>query len=255
MLEAIILGFIQGITEFLPISSTAHLILIPKFFGWQGPVDTLIFDISLHTGTLLAILIYFREDWLRLLIYHRRLLVFILIATIPAGVAGILFEEIVERDLRSPYIIALSLFIIGLFMLVTDRLSSNKTLEDLRLNDSIFIGFFQAIALIPGVSRSGITMSAGFLRGLKREDSARFSFMLSMPVITGASMLGFKKILAGYPVFTSHGNYSLFISGMVSSFISGLLAIGLLMKYLKTHRIDLFVYYRIGLAILIVLFF
>jgi len=254
MLEAIILGFIQGLTEFLPISSTAHLILIPKFFGWQGPVDTLIFDISLHTGTLLAVLIYFRKDWLRLL-YHRRLLLFILIATIPAGVVGILFEEIVERDLRNPHIIALSLFIIGLFMLVTDRLSSNKTLEDLKLNDSIFIGFFQAIALIPGVSRSGITMSAGFLRGLKREDSARFSFMLSVPVIAGASILGFKKIFSGYPVFTSPGDYSLFISGMVSSFISGLLAIGLLMKYLKTHRIDLFVYYRIGLAIFIVLFF
>jgi undecaprenyl-diphosphatase len=254
MLEAIILGFIQGITEFLPISSTAHLILIPKFFGWQGPVDTLIFDISLHTGTLLAVLIYFRKDWLRLLIYHRRLLVFILIATIPAGVAGILFEETVERDLRSPYIIALSLFIIGLFMLVTDRLSSNKKLEDLGLNESIFIGFFQAIALIPGVSRSGITMSAGFLRGLKREDSARFSFMLSMPVIAGASILGFKKVFSGQ-LITSQGDYSLFISGMASSFISGLLAIGLLMKYLKTHRIDLFVYYRIGLAILIVLFF
>lgn len=128
MFEAIILGIIQGITEFLPISSTAHLILIPKFFGWQGAVDSLTFDIALHAGTLLAILVFFSRDWLRILLHDRRLLVFIIIATIPAGLAGILFEKIVEDHLRNPYTIAMSLLLVGIFMLISDRLSGKKGL-------------------------------------------------------------------------------------------------------------------------------
>lgn len=250
MFEAIILGIIQGITEFLPISSTAHLILIPRFFGWQGEVNSLTFDIALHTGSLLAVLIYFRKDWSRLIFQERRLLLSVIIASIPAGVIGLLFDDFVEVYLRGPYIIALSSIIIGLFMLICDRLSSHRKLEDLKLNDSIFIGFFQAIALIPGVSRSGITMSAGFLRGLKREESARFSFLLSIPITIGVSLFGLKRLISEPNI-----DYNIFLSGIVSSFISAFLAMGFLIKYLQNHRIDLFVYYRIGLGILIFLSF
>ena len=250
MFEAIILGIIQGITEFLPISSTAHLILIPEFFGWQGTVNSLTFDIALHTGTLLAVGVFFIKDWLRLFIHERRLLLFIIMATIPAGIAGLLFEEIVETGLRKPYIISLSLALIGLFMLRADRLSGRRGLEDMKFWDCLFIGLLQSLALVPGVSRSGITMAAGFLRGLKREDSARFSFLLSTPVIAGASLIGLKKI-----IHEPHIDYGLFIQGMLASFIAGLIAIGFLIRYLQRHRIDLFVYYRIALAIGILLFF
>ncbi len=249
MFEAIILGIIQGITEFLPISSTAHLILVPRFLGWKGAVDSLTFDIALHAGTLLAVLVFFSKDWLRIILHDRRLLVFIIIATIPAGLAGVLFEEMVEDYLRSPYMIAMSLSLIGIFMLLSDRLSGKKGLDNLRLRECLFIGLFQAIALIPGVSRSGITMGAGFLMGLRREDSARFSFLLSTPVIAGASLLGIKRLIHEPAI-----DYSVFLSGMIASFIAGLIAIGFLIKYLQRHRIDLFVYYRFGLSILILLF-
>ncbi|MCX7794640.1 MAG: undecaprenyl-diphosphate phosphatase [Thermodesulfovibrionales bacterium] len=250
MFEAVILGIIQGITEFLPISSTAHLILVPKFFGWQGTVDTLTFDIALHAGTLLAVLVYFIRDWVRIILHERRLLIFIIIATIPAGLTGIFLEDIVEKELRDPFVVALSLSVIGFFMLLTDRLSGKKNIEELRFIDCLFIGLFQTIALIPGVSRSGITIAAGFLMGLKREDSARFSFLLSTPVIAGASLIGFKRLIHEPQI-----DYSIFLSGMIASFISGLIAIGFLIKYLQRHRIDLFVYYRFGLAALIFLFF
>ncbi len=249
MLEAIILGIIQGITEFLPVSSTAHLIITPRLFGWMGTVNSLTFDIALHAGTLLAVLVFFFKEWVRLILHEKRLLLFIVIATIPAGVAGLFLEEIVENQFRSPHIIAMSLFLISLFMLITDRLSGNKGLPDLNLKDCLIIGLFQTLALIPGVSRSGITIGAGFLLGMKREDSARFSFLLSTPVIAGATLLGLKRIIHEPQI-----DYSLFISGMLSSFIAGLIAIGFLIKYLQRYRIDLFVYYRILLALLIFLF-
>lgn len=249
MLEAIILGIVQGITEFLPVSSTAHLIIIPELFGWYGTVNTLTFDIALHTGTLLAVLVFFGRDWARIILYERRLLIFIIIATIPAGLSGILLEEVVENHLRNPHIIVISLSLISVFMLVTDRLSGKKSLKHLTLLDCLFIGLFQTIALIPGVSRSGITIGAGFLRGLKRKDSAKFSFLLSIPVIAGASLIGLKKVIQKpYNI-----DYEIFLSGVLSSFIAGLIAIGFLMKYLERHRIDIFVYYRIGLAVLILL--
>ncbi len=249
MLEAIILGVIQGVTEFLPISSTAHLILIPEIFGWNGIVNSLTFDISLHAGTLLAVLIYFYKDWWRIITSERRLLLLLIIGTVPACVAGLLLEEIVESALRDPYIISFSCASIGLFMLYADRRAGSREIKDLTLLDTLFIGVFQAIALIPGVSRSGITMSAGFLRGLSRSDSARFSFLLSTPVIAGATLIGVRRLISqpDLPV-------DIFSAGMLSSFISGLLAIRFLLRYLQTHRIDLFVWYRIGLAIAIVLY-
>lgn len=249
MLEAIILGIIQGITEFLPVSSTAHLILVPRFLGWHGPVDSLTFDIALHTGTLLAVFTFFFKDWLKLILHEKRLLLFIAIATIPAGVAGLFLEEIVESQFRNPHIIALGLSLVGIFMLITDRLSGGRGLPDLGLKDCLIIGLFQILALIPGVSRSGITIGAGFLIGMSREDSARFSFLLSTPVIAGATLIGLKRIIHEPQI-----DYPLFISGTFSSFIAGLIAIGFLITYLQKHRIDLFVYYRILLSLSIFLF-
>lgn len=248
MHEAIILGIIQGITEFLPVSSTAHLILIPRFLGWQGTVNSLTFDIALHAGTLLAVLTFFFKEWARLILHERRLLLFIAIATIPAGIAGIFLEDVVEHQFRSPYLIAMSLCLIGIFMFITDRFSGRRGISNLNLKDSLIIGIFQALALIPGVSRSGITIGAGFLIGLSREDAARFSFLLSTPVIAGATLLGLKKVIEEPQI-----DYGLFIYGMGTSFIAGLMAIGFLMKYLQRHRIDIFVYYRILLALLILL--
>lgn len=249
MFEAIILGIIQGITEFLPVSSTAHLVLIPKIFGWKGTVDTLTFDIALHTGTLLGVSIFFVRDWFRIITVERRLLFFIAIATIPAGIAGLAFEELVERSFRDPYIIAISLIVIGIFMLATDRKAGNRSIHELSLIDCLFIGLCQAFAIIPGVSRSGITIGAGFLKGLTRDDSARFSFLLSTPLIAGASIIGFRRIFHEPDI-----NLSIFFSGLIASFIASILTIGFLLRYLQKHRVDLFVYYRffLGLGILLI---
>jgi undecaprenyl-diphosphatase len=245
-LKAAILGIVQGLTEFLPVSSTAHLVLFPWFFGWGGELDSLSFDVALHGGTLLALLACFYRDWIRIITKERRLLFFIIIASIPAGVAGILLHKAVEHSLRSPVIIAVSLVIVGLVMLLAERYNRpDKDMEGDRftLLDSIFIGVAQAIALIPGVSRSGITITAGLFRNLDRESAARFSFLLSMPVIFGATLLEGRKLLKNPSI---HGD--LFVVGVVSSFASGFVAIRFLLRFLKNHPLNIFVYYRFLLA-------
>ena len=204
LFEAIILGIVQGITEFLPISSSAHLILIPWMFGWQGTlIDSLNFDVALHAGTLVAILAFFWRDWLDLLgkfftgikdgtwkTNEGRLVWFIVLATIPAGVLGLKYEHVVEESFRNPLLIAAALVVVSGVMWAAERYSAKTaSLGHMSLGHSLFIGFAQALALVPGVSRSGITISAGLLSGYKREDAARFSFLLSTPVIAGAAIL------------------------------------------------------------------
>jgi undecaprenyl-diphosphatase len=176
MIEALILGIVQGITEFFPVSSTAHLILFPWFFKWGGDLDTLTFDVALHAGTLLSLVLCFWRDWVEMLISKRRLFYLIIIASIPAGVAGFFFNDIIEESLRSPYIISVSLIVVGVVMLLSERMFKHRSIENLKLPDAVAIGFSQALALIPGVSRSGITISAGLFRGLDRSSAARFSF-------------------------------------------------------------------------------
>jgi undecaprenyl-diphosphatase len=248
MIEALILGIVQGITEFLPVSSTAHLILFPWFFNWGGEVDSLTFDISLHAGTLLALLLCFRKDWITLITKKQRLFVLIILASIPAGVAGFLLNDVAEKYLRKPLLISFTLIAVGIVMLLAEKMYKYKSIEQTGLKDAIIIGIAQAIAVIPGVSRSGITISAGLFRGLEREASARFSFLLSTPIIGGATLLHLRK------AFLGHENHDirLFAIGFIASFITGFMAIKFLLNFLRKYPLTLFVYYRFALSLVII---
>jgi undecaprenyl-diphosphatase len=247
MIQALILGIVQGITEFLPVSSTAHLILFPWFFNWSGEVNSLTFDVALHTGTLLALLLCFWKDWVELITKKQRLFGLIILASMPAGLVGFLLNSAAEKYLRSPLLISFTLIVVGLLMLVAEKAFKYRDIEKTGLGDAIIIGIAQAIAIIPGVSRSGITISAGLFRGFEREAAARFSFLLSTPIIAGAALLHLRK------AFLGHENYDiqLFAIGSVASFATGFIAIKFLLSFLKKHPLDLFVYYRFALSIVI----
>jgi undecaprenyl-diphosphatase len=248
MIEALILGIVQGITEFFPVSSTAHLILFPWFFKWGGDLDTLTFDVALHAGTLLSLVLCFWRDWVEMLTSKRRLFYLIIIASIPAGVAGFFLNDIIEESLRSPYIISIALIVGGFVMLLSERMFKHRSLENVKLPDAVVIGFSQALALIPGVSRSGITISAGLFRGLDRSSSARFSFLLSTPIIAGATLLHAKKMMTG----AEHYHLDLFMIGFAASSITGFAAIRFLMSFFKKYTLNTFVYYRFFLAAVII---
>lgn len=245
--EAIVLGVVQGITEFFPVSSTAHLILFPWFFRWSGEVNTLVFDVALHAGTLSALLVCFYRDWLHMLSKDRKMLFFIFLATIPAGAAGALFHDLIEQTLRSPLIIAVSTLVFGILMLVAERYGKRNS-ERASFRDAMLVGAAQAIALIPGVSRSGITMTAGLFRNLTRESSARFSFLLSTPIIGGATLLEGKKLMKSSASY----HLDIFGIGFLAAFFSGFFAIKFLLNFLKKHPLNIFVYYRFLLALVIV---
>lgn len=248
MLEAIILGIVQGLTEFLPVSSTAHLILLPWFFDWSGRVDTLTFDVALHAGTLLALIFCFWRDWLDLLARKRRLLGMILTASIPAGVAGICLNDFVEHALRSPLLISVMLIGIGFVMLSSEKANRHKNIAAVTLPDAVLIGIAQAIAIIPGVSRSGITIAAGLFRGLEREASARFSFLLSTPIIAGAALLHAKKVIET----PEEHDIGLFSVGLIASFLVGIAAIKFMLGFLRRYPLHVFVFYRFALAVVII---
>ncbi len=248
MIEALILGIVQGLTEFLPVSSTAHLILLPWFFKWSGDLDTLTFDVALHAGTLLALVLCFWRDWIEMLTSKRRLFFLIIIASIPAGIAGVLFGDIIEENLRSPYIISIALVVGGIIMFLSEKMFKYRSIENLKLFDAVLIGLSQAVALVPGVSRSGITISAGLFRGLDRSSAARFSFLLSTPIIAGATLLHAKKMMTG----TNHYNLSLFMVGVAASAITGYAAITFLMSFFRKYSLNAFVYYRFFLAAVII---
>ncbi len=249
MIESIILGIVQGLTEFIPVSSTAHLILLPQLFGWHGEVNTLSYDIALHGGTLLALLVYFRHQWLRLLTVERPLLFMIMLATIPAAVVGVLFEDIVSTTLRSPLLIAATLVLAGAVMLAAERKPGRRDFSSIRMKDALTIGMAQAVALIPGVSRSGITISAGLFGGIEREAAARFSFLLSMPVIAGATLLEGVNMLKD-PVSY---DLPLFAAGFAASAITGFVTIKFLLWFFRQFSLRTFVYYRFALAGIIVI--
>lgn len=251
LFQAVVLGIVQGLTEFLPVSSTAHLILFPWLFGWKGDVNTLTFDVALHGGTLLALLICFYRDWIDMLLRDRKTLITILLAIVPAGVAGVAFHDIVEHTLRSPLVIAASLIVFGWLMIVAEK-AGKQAKRKVSFMDAMIIGCAQAIALIPGTSRSGITITAGLFSNIKRETAARFSFLLSTPVIGGATLLECRKLLK------TPGDYQidLFVAGFIAAFISGLIAIKFLLWYLKRHPLNSFAYYRFALAAgILVLYF
>ena len=257
--QSFILGVVQGITEFLPISSTAHLVLVPWFFSWHDA--GLPFNIALHLGSLIAILIYFYQDWKRIITEFikctfrgsfkenndGRLGLFLVIGTIPGIISGFLFESYASGILRNPLSIAAALAIFGLFLYFADRNSSNtKEIKDMDLKDCLYFGVAQAFAIIPGVSRSGVTITGGLLRNFKREDSARFSFLLSAPLITGATVLESRYI--SNEIFTRPQ----FIIGVVSSAVTAYFVIRFLLAFLRRQDFKIFVVYRLILALLIV---
>jgi undecaprenyl-diphosphatase len=277
ILEAIILGLVQGATEFIPVSSSAHLIIVPWLFGWNDPALTsLTFDVALHIGTLIAVLAFFASDWVRLVKAwilsvkerkigddpDRRLAWFVVIGTIPGGIAGIFFESKIDALFHQPgvpiaatamLVMAVIIAALGTIMLVADRLARHVVeLRGLTFNKILVIGFAQALAIFPGVSRSGSTISAGLGLGLKREAAARFSFLLSAPIIAGAGLKSLYDIYSGLKTGAiAQNELILFPIGLVVAAISGYLCIRFLMNYLQKHTTNVFVYYRWALAALV----
>jgi len=257
--QAIVYGLVQGIAEFLPISSTAHLILIPYFFHWQDPGLT--FDIFLHLGTVVAILTFFIKDWIKIFKDafrgKSRLLWWIIVASIPAAIVGYFFESKAETTLRAPLLIAATLFVFGVILYAVDRFIGHiKKIKDLGFGKSFLIGLTQAIAIIPGVSRSGATMTGGMLVGLKRKSAARFSFLLATPVMIGATAFKFKDIFE-VPKGEWFSGFGLSpgIIAFAIALVSGYLAIKYLLRYLGKGSFTPFVVYRILLAAVIVIFY
>lgn len=277
ILQAVILGIVQGVAEFIPISSSAHLIIVPWLFGWSNPALTsLSFDVALHLGTLLAVLAFFARDWIRLILAwvasvrerkigadpDRRLAWFVVIGTIPGGIAGVLFESKIDALFHQPgvpiqpgaiVVMAVIIALLGTALLLADRLARHiHALESLTFKQTILIGLAQALAIFPGVSRSGSTITTGLALGLKRDAAARFSFFLSAPIVAGAGLKSlFEVIVSLKSGALAPGELVLFPVGILAATVSGFLCIRFLLKYLQQHSMDVFVFYRFGLAILI----
>lgn len=270
LFAAAILGIIQGLTEFLPISSSAHLILVPWFLGWKP--EGLAFDVSLHVGTALAVLGFFWKDWVRLAVEFfkglkerkplgntdRRLAWLLIVGTLPALVAGLAFEDLVDNYLRSPILIVFTLAILGAVLLLAEKKGrQNREMEDFGWKDSICIGISQAIALIPGVSRSGITMTTALFRNSTRTSAARFSFLLSTPVILGAGILEASRlVLAARHSGAGMGivQWDVLSVGLACAALSGLACIRFFLGYLQTRSFRPFAIYRFLLAAVVLIY-
>lgn len=244
LIQSIILGIVQGIGEFLPISSSAHLIVVPWLFGWQE--HSLAFDVALHAGTLFAVVVYFWRDWLGII--KGKFLWYIVVASIPGAIIGKLFEDKAETVFRSPILIACTMGVFAVILYLIDRFSwKTRSLKTVNYFDSLIIGISQALAIIPGISRSGITMASGMGLRFDREAAARFSFLISAPIIFGATVLKFKDISA---IASGENGLSLLVGFMVSA-VTGFLSIHLLLGYLKRHSFKAFVIYRIIFSLII----
>lgn len=253
---ALVAGFIQGLTEFLPISSTGHLIILEKFFGVSAEKFGLAFDASLHLGTLLAVIIFFHRQYIDALKNKDDLLLKLAIGTIPAVAFGILLENYIETSFRNINVVALSLIFFSFVIIFAEKFGNKqKNEKNLSLTGSLLVGFAQAMALIPGVSRSGATISAGLFLGQTRESAARFAFLLSGPIIAGAGSKKFIEVLMADNQFSA-ARLDLFLVGMISSFVFGYLTIKYFLKYLATNSLYPFIVYRIllGIALLIIPF-
>lgn len=262
ILQVIVLAVIQGLTEFLPISSTAHLYLTSWLLGWQ--VEGLDFDIALHAGTLLAVVIYFFRDWLQIIgqafgkragfdeeLRHNPMMLWFLAAgTVPVGVFGLLFNKQAETTWRNPYVMGCMLVAVGALMWVAESVSrKRRDLASVNLPDTIVIGAAQALAIVPGTSRSGITITAGLFRNLNRESAARFSFLLSTPAIGAAAA---KALYDMHRKGGLHGILNTeFLVGVAVSAITGCLVIAWFLKYLRRGGLRPFVYYRIIFGIIV----
>jgi undecaprenyl-diphosphatase len=275
LIQAVILGIVQGLTEFIPISSSAHLVIIPWLFGWDDP--GLSFDIALHLGTLVALLWFFWKDWVRLVRAgiasiaerkigadtDRRLAWFLIIGTIPGGLVGWLAQSKIEELFHQPdtphamgAMIAMAVIIaaLGLALFIAERTARHlRVLTQVSLKDAIIIGLSQSMAIFPGVSRSGSTITAGLAVGLQRETAARFSFLLSTPIMLAA---GLKSIIDVSGELASglmvQSDLLLFVAGFLTAAASGYLCVKFLLRFLQKNSTNVFVYYRWALAVLII---
>ena len=258
IIGAIILGIIQGLTEFIPVSSSGHLVLAHHFFG--ATRSDLAFDVALHIGTLLALLLFFGKD---LLGYIQALFVkgpktklshLLILATIPAALAGYVLESTAESAFRSPLLVSINLIVVGLVMILAEIIytsyKNHSQLEKISTKQALVMGFSQALAIVPGVSRSGSTIAAGLFMGVDRVAATRFSFLLGIPIISGAIL----KVLTEAGATAQFGaQLNLFIIGILTAFLSGLFAIRFMLKFLASHGLQVFAYYRIGLAAIVLL--
>lgn len=257
--QAVVLGIVQGLGEFLPVSSSGHLILIPWLFGWKD--HALSFDVMLHAGTLLAVVVYFGKEWKILLREgllsirqktikgppERKLFWYIVIASVPGAIIGKLLEEKAESVFRSPLIVAAAMCGFAIIFYLIDSLSGKKRdLDSLDFKDSVAVGLSQSAAIIPGVSRSGITIACGLMLGLNRQSSARFSFLLSTPIILGATVLKIKDVF-----IMNAAEFFCVLTGFIVSAAMGFVAISCLMAYVKKHSFIVFVVYRIIFSVIV----
>jgi undecaprenyl-diphosphatase len=260
LLEAIVLGLVQGLTEFLPISSTAHLRIVPELLGWQDPGAA--YSAVIQLGTVAAVLLYFRKDLVALVgafvrglvqrqpfgTLEARLAWFVGVGTVPIAVLGLLLKPFIESSLRSLYVISASLILLALVLAwVEARASHRRTLADMTWRDGILIGLWQALALVPGSSRSGTTMTGGLGLGLRREDAARYSFLLSIPATTLAGVFELKHLVQA----SSRPSTAALVVGTLVAFVSGWASIAGLLAYLRTRTMRVFIVYRIALGLLL----
>lgn len=259
ILQSIILGIVQGLTELLPISSSAHLNLIPWIFNWTASADFNTafeaFDVALHAGTLLAILIFFFKDWIKLIVggfnqvvkkqktSEGRMFWYIVLATLPGGAIGFLLDHFLEGYLEKPIIIAIALIVMGIILYIVDKKCKSETeYKDMTLKQTFLIGLSQCLAFIPGVSRSGITMTTGRLMGVTRESAAKYSFMLSAPIVFAATIYKLKDFVFSIP----------FVIGVITSFIVGIFVIKFLLEYLRKGSFKIFAIYRVVIGIIVI---
>jgi undecaprenyl-diphosphatase len=275
IIQAVVLGLVQGLTEFIPVSSSAHLIIVPWLFGWNDP--GLPFDVALHLGTLAALLWFFWSDWVRFVRAgiasiierkigqdnDRRLVWLLVIGTIPGGITGWLAESKIEELFHQPGVantagamtaMAIVIILLGVALFVAERIARHtRGMDQISLKDAIIIGFSQALAIFPGVSRSGGTITAGLALGLQRETAARFSFLLSTPIILGAGLKSIFDVRAELAAGTIiQSDILIYVVGFITAALSGYVCIRFLLRYLQKNSTDIFVYYRWMLAILII---
>jgi undecaprenyl-diphosphatase len=269
--QAIILAIVQGLTEFLPVSSSAHLILLPWLSHGHIPDPGLAFDVALHLGTLLAVVLYFLREWVQLILcglgFHypqrapehqvmqnRRLFWYLVAGTIPGALVGFLFEHRIEEYLRDPVPIAIAMIVIALLMWYAEYSGRmDRHIEQTSLGDSLIIGTGQALALFPGVSRSGITISCGLFRGMTREAAARFSFLLATPLIAGAAAVEVPKLIKARHAGALDLPMSTLAISVAVSAIVGYIVIAFFLQYLQTRTLKIFIYYRILFGIVVLL--
>ena len=266
LIQAIVLGIVQGLTEFLPVSSSGHLIVVPALLGWDDPfIESLAFSVMLHVATLLALLLYFQADWRRLIPAclaairdrsfrgdpDRRLAWLLAATTIPAVSAGVLLNDLIENAFREPRLVAVTLVIGAIILWLADRLGGKtRDMGALTFPIALGIGAAQALALVPGISRSGISISAGLFAGLSREAAARFAFLMATPITFGAGLWEFRKIVTGEAGVDLP--LAPLAAGMLAGLVAGLLAIAVTLRFLRTHSVGVFVLYRVALSAVVV---